>query len=440
MRTMLRSFQAPQAAGLLIATLLVATLLTASGCDLLEVDNPNSLIEEELSNPAAAPAMANGAEATVTRALGAVLAPYSTSTDELTWIGSRDAWDELDIGRLENPNNEFTDAAFPFVGEARWTTDEYIRRVEGFREDDLLADENTLARLYLYGAVIYTGIADMFDNFVVGSDRREGAPPVGVENMGSLYDTALDYVNAALALEPNAPIETALTGMRARIQYSKAVWQTVNPVSGSPEDNLIDNAEAVQDAQTALDMMDPNYVFAMEMDGSLPDLVVGDLSMALQVNQRAELGFGTTYISPESDGTFEAVSLRDPIDDIVDPVLEEAITTFIAQDQFADIPVVSAREMHLILAEAALAGNPGLDYAEEINALRALNDLTPYEDQIDAFELLKHSRKVNLYLQGRRLADHYRFDDPSPNWSANTPGTFLPITITEIRANPNLNP
>mgnify|MGYP006275693711 CR=1 FL=1 len=406
---------------------------------MLEVSNPNSLIEEELDNPAAAPAMANGAEATVTRALGAILAPYSTGTDELTWIGSRDAWDELDIGRLENPNNEFTDAAFPFVGEARWTTDEYIRRIEGFREEGLLADENTLARVYLYGAIIYTSIADMFDDFPVDSDRREGAPPVGPENMSSLYDTALGYVDAALALEIRAPLEIALTGMRARIQYSKSVWQATNPVSGTPQSNLVNNAGAVEDAIAALDMMDANYVFAMEMDGSLPGLVVGDLSMALQVNQRAEIGFGTTYVNPEPDGTFESVALRDPIDDIVDPVLEATITEFIDQAQFADIPVVSAREMHLILAEAALAGNPNLNYTEEINELRALDDLTPYDGQIDALELLKHSRRVNLYLQGRRLADHYRFSDPAPNWSANTPGTFLPITITEIRANPNVS-
>lgn len=436
MTDMLRFSRLPQAARIA----LLALLVTIAGCDLLDVSNPNNLIEEELDNPAAAPAMANGAEATVTRALGAILAPYSTGTDELTWIGSRDAWDELDIGSLSNPNNEFTDAAFPFVGEARWTTDDYIRRIEDFRDDDLLSDDNTLARVYLYGAIIYTSIADMFDDFVIGSDRREGGEPVGAENMGNLYDTALSYVDNALALNPRTSLEIALTGMRARIQHSKAVWRTVNPVSGAPTDNLINNAGAVQDARAALDLMDPDYVFAMEMDGSLPDLVVGDLSMALQVNQRAELGFGTTYVTPESDGTFDEVSLRDPIDDIVDPILEETITEFIAQDQFADIPVVSAREMHLILAEAGLAGNPSVDFTEQINALRDLDELTSYDGQIDAFELLKHSRKVNLYLQGRRLADHYRFDDPSPKWSSNTAGTFLPITITELRANPNLSP
>jgi len=414
--------------------------LIAGACDVLDVSNPNSLIEEELDNPAAAPAIANGAEATVTRALGAILAPYSTATDELTWIGSRDAWSELDIGTLDNPLNEFTDAAFPFVGEARWTADEAIQRVEGFRETDALADDNTLARVYLYGAIIYTSIADLFDDFVIDSDRSEAAPPAGPVNMDGLYDQALQYIDSGLALDPNAALTTALTGMRARVQFSRAAWDTVNPVSGAPEDNLINDGGAVADAQAALDMMDGSYVFALGMDGSLPDLVVGDLSMALQVNQRAELGFGTAYITPEDDGTFSEVSLQDPIDEIVDPVLTNAIEGFIAQAQYADIPVVSAREMYLILAEAALAGNPDVSFDDQINALRALDGLSPYTGQVDAFELLKHSRRVNLYLQGRRLVDHYRFDDPSAKWTENVPGTFLPITIVEIRSNPNLSP
>ena len=418
----------------------LVSALIVGACDVLDVSNPNTLIEEELDNPAAAPAIANGSEATVTRALGAILAPYSTATDELTWIGSRDAWNELDIGTLDNPLNEFTDAAFPFVGEARWTADEAIRRVEGFREADALASDNTLARVYLYGAIIYTGIADMFDDFVIDSDRGEGAPPVGPSNMDSLYDRALQYIDSGLALDPNTALTTALTGMRARVQFSRAAWNTVNPISGTPQDNLINNAGAVADAQAALDLMDASYVFALGMDGSLPGLVVGDLSMALQVNQRAELGFGTSYIAPEDDGTFGEVTLQDPIDEIVDPVLSNTIEGFIAQAQYADIPVVSAREMHLILAEAALAGNADVSFDDQINALRAVDGLSPYTGQVDAFELLQHSRKVNLYLQGRRLLDHYRFDDSSPKWTENVPGTFLPITIVEIRSNPNLSP
>ena len=57
--------------------------------------------------------------------------------------------------------------------------------------------------------------------------------------------------------------------------------------------------------------------------------------------------------------------------------------------------------------------------------------------------LLLYSRRVNLFLQGRRLSDHYRFASPSEYWistsiATTAPGEFFPITISEIQANPNI--
>jgi starch-binding outer membrane protein, SusD/RagB family len=55
-------------------------------------------------------------------------------------------------------------------------------------------------------------------------------------------------------------------------------------------------------------------------------------------------------------------------------------------------------------------------------------------------ELLRHERRVNLFLQGRRLADHYRFAEPSERWqpasdAARAPGTLLPIAQIERLSN-----
>jgi hypothetical protein len=397
--------------------------------------------------------MANGAEAEVARALGAVLAPYSTATDELTWIGSRDAWSQLDIGRIgegrETQANEFSDAAYPFVAEARWVTNEYIGLMEGFRDDGTLANDLDLIRTYLYGAIIYASIADMYDNFVL-SDRADAQPPIGEDGMSGLYDTALGFVSSALDLTTDstpADIELALLGMRARILHARATWGTLNPVSGSPSDNLVESAEIVSAAQAALDAMPDDFIFELELSGSAPALVVGDLSMALQVNSRAELGFGPSYIDPAEDGTYDPngddseITYADPITDEVHPRLVATIDGFVAEGQFADVPVVSAREMHLILAEAALAGNMSVDFTTQINAVRSLDGIDAYTGQVDDLELLISERRVQLFLQGRRLADHYRFDDPSAEWtsSADPAGTFLPIAITEVRANPNIN-
>lgn len=442
-----------------LCTLLVIGGLLA-GCDILGVDNPNNLREEDLEDPASARPMANGAEAAVARALGAVLAPISTASDELTLTGSRDAWRQLDIGNIEDPANEFSDAAFPYVGEARWTTDEYIERLNGFlsnedlelTESDRTEIQTQLVRVYLYGAIIYTSIADFYDEFVIGSDRAEGGEPVAPGSMNSLYATALEYVTAGLEAGEQAGADgqftTALLAMRARVLHNRGIWAKVNPVNTG--DPLVNNSEAVAAAQAALDRIGENdFTFELVLDSSTPDLVVTDLSMALQINDRGELGFASSYADIDEDGNF-TVTYPDPISGDVDPRLQRYISGFIDEVEFADIPIVSKAEMRLILAEAALAGNPDVDFETQINALRELgstgeNDPLPdwsSSSSVSPRDILISERRINLFLQGRRLADHYRFGQDSPEWVEgvkNEDGTFLPISITEIRANENVN-
>ena len=114
--------------------------------------------------------------------------------------------------------------------------------------------------------------------------------------------------------------------------------------------------------------------------------------------------------------------------------------------------MVSARELYLILAEAGLAAGDTLSatgqFAVNINAVRALNGLTAYDPANAAhprpLAMLTYERKANLFLQGRRLHDLYRFGARADQWQTTTPvaeavsapGTFFPITQIELLANP----
>lgn len=419
----------------LVAALVLGLVLVTSACDILEVDNPNSLIEEDLDNPSAAPAIANGSLATLTDAAGSVLAPYSTATDELTWMGTRDAWEQLVFGEVSDPLNEFADDAFRDVAEARWTADEAIDRLEGFREEGLLEDTEALIRSYVYGAAAYLLIADAFDDFAF-SDRREAAPPVGPENMDELHIAAIDYLDSAVALAQEIgddSWETRALAVRARAHHALGLWQKLNPLDA--EEPLVESTEAAADAEAVLDRVEGDWTFVLSVEPGTPSN-----SMAYQVNERRELRIGDTYVEPTSEGHVERVRLLDPIDETPPPHLEAEIEAFMSADQYADITLVSAREMYLILAEDALARGDEAAFEEHVNALRGLDELSSYDGQVPARELLEHSRQVNLFLQGRRLADHYRFDAPAPEWGSSAePGAFFPITITEIRANPHVD-
>jgi hypothetical protein len=412
-------------------------LLLSTGCNLLEVDNPNSLVEEDLNNPAAASSIANGAEATLTGAMGDLLAAYSAATDELLWIGTRDSWQELDQGKLDNPLNEFTDNAFAQVSEARWTADNAIERLEGFESAGQLNNPQPLVRSYLYGALSYITIAGAFDNFVIGN-RQEPSPPVGKTGMDSLYTTAIRYLDEGLALAAgNSPWRARLLAVRARAHFERGLWQKLNPEVNTT-DPLVASAEAAAGARAALAAVgESDWRYQLEITSE-----TSGNTLAFQVNERLEMRIGNAFIVPTDDNTkAKSVRLQDPIDDIPAPYLVSRIDAFVSANQYSNIDISSARELHLIIAEDALARDDRDAFTDAINRLRALDGLTPYRGQLPPAELLRHTRQVNLFLQGRRLADLYRFGQSSPEWIASrvTPGVFIPITITEIRANPNVN-
>ena len=418
---------------------LVASFALGGCSGILDVDNPNNLLEDDLSSPASAPALAAGAGATVARSLGAILGPYSNVTDEVSWRGSRDAWFQLDIGNLADPGNEFTDDAFRFVGEGRWMADEAVRRLEAFdaagqlKSPTGVPDRRPLVRAYLYGAISYITIADMFDDFAL-SDRRSSAPPEGEPNMVQFYDRAIDHLTKGLAIARainDRGLENDLQAVRARAEYSKVLWDIVNPVGSVVANGLVNAAAANADATAILARAAPEFQVILRLDTD--DIAyAGEASLAYNINQRGELRIAPTYST-----------LTDPITGQPDPRVQSTIADLTAAYVYQDLVIASTREMRLILAEAALAANDIPGFTTHINALRGLDELTPWAGQIPALAMLKHERRANLFLQGRRLADLYRWGENSPEWQTAPPstavsrrGTFFPITCIEIRAHP----
>src|SRR5438477_3784298 len=103
-----------------VGVLALGAAVALGACSsILDVKNPNNVAEDALGKPESATAQANGVLAATLRMLSGVTTPYAVATDELDWIGSRDAWNDLETGNISNYLNEFTDGAFPYVGEAR---------------------------------------------------------------------------------------------------------------------------------------------------------------------------------------------------------------------------------------------------------------------------------------------------------------------------------
>jgi len=425
----------PPSLRVFFATLLCAGLAVGvfSGCDVLDVDNPNSLREENLSSPTSATALRNGSVATTARAYSYMIALYGTASDELTWIGSFDAWNQVDRGRISNRLNQFLELSFPFVGEARYMSDKAISELEAFQENGTLRNPENLAISYQHGALIYLLIGDMYERFAFSAPENP-APAIDPAEMDTLYTAAISYLDKGLAIardESYGSLETELLATRARARHGLAVWRTLHG-EGSSSNGFVAAEGAASDARAALDRIgtDATAQYAMEYGPSSIDNYV-----AFQVNQRDELAVEASF-----------ADLTDPISGNPDPRAAALIDQFTA-GPYPPQPYTSAAEMRLILAETALAEDRPQDAVSWINEQRSIDDLPDYDPEsssVSTTEMLRHERKANLYMMGRRLHDLYRFELAAPNWddgsaAAQSAGTVFPISNTEIESNPEIS-
>lgn len=104
-----------------------------------------------------------------------------------------------------------------------------------------------------------------------------------------------------------------------------------------------------------------------------------------------------------------------------------------------DIAVVKGTEMRLIEAEAALVNNEVVTAVAKINEVRAFHELPPVAAATvaDGWALLQKERGIELWLEGKRLADLRRWAD--------TPGFVTTTVVREevagepASADPRLN-
>jgi hypothetical protein len=423
----------------------------ACGCGLFDTNvlNPNAVEESALGDPASAATLANGLGGAVTRAITSVYGPYSVASDELQWVGSREHWGLLDAGDVSDPQNEYTNAAYPLVSEVRWLSNYTISKLETFDQAGTLRNRADLARSYVYAAVAYLMVAEFYDDFILTSDRTVPAGPVGEANMLVAYDSAIAYLDRGLAIATalnNADLRRQMLGLRARARFSRAVWRLLKPARTTPTNPYVNDAQANADATAALAAMTSDYFYRMTPTNAN----TGTNNIGSEMNSRQEIRAGAEYINPDPTRSnltplagLAGIKLRDPISNQPDPVLAKAIDACCRVSSTTQIPftITSAREMQLILAEAAIAQGNTTEARTRINTVRALDGLPVWDGVTPApRDMLLHERRVNLFLQGRRLHDHYRFGIRADRWLptsvASRKACFFPIATIERQSNP----
>ena len=411
----------------LVAVLTVGT----TGCDsLLDVENPNNVVQSDLEDASSVNAMVNGALSLAGSAVGDVAVSTSDLADEFKHTGSQNWAAELDVGSITNPEGR-SDALFNALAEARWMADEAIAIATEFSGE--LTVPTDLARANLVSGIVYLTIADNFEDFTF-SNRTEVGPPVGEANMHTVYDIAIERLQAAeteAASRGATSMVTAAKALQARAHWAKALWQKLNPPGSAPADPLVNNSQANALAGEVVGMVGAtspwswNFTYSSSTQSN---------PLGSWTNSRQEFAVNERYAQLDAAGrTVVAVTFEDPVDGIVDPALDKIITDFVDDFLYPPTVVINARELHLILAEAALAsGNTG-GAVTHINHVRAIKEavtgvsMTPYDPDIhdpSPMDMIIHERNVNLFMMPtRRVHDQYRFDIPAEAWAPGSDAT-----------------
>ncbi len=432
-----------------VVSALVMGAVSLSSCTIFstEVKNPNAVTEDAIATAsAAATSLVTGLYGSVNAAGNQIIGTSGAASDELTWVGSREYWNLLDVGDVGDPLNEYTDGQFSYVAQARWLGDYVIPKLEGYDKANSLRNRADLAQAYFLTATVYTLIGESYEDFVISSDRIANGAPVGAANMRIMFDSAVTFLNKGLTVAQalnNTALQSRILGMRARAKFSKAVWTSLRAPRGFPSQPLINDAGANADATAALAVMGANsfrYRFDVVTQNN-----GGYFSTGGEMNSRLEIRAGSRYINTTTAGTrpldgVAGIKLVDPVTGLIDPATSANIDECcrLASTTNVGWTATSAKEMQLILAEAALATNNATEFATRINAVRAVNALPAWTGTPSANDILIHERAVSLFLQGRRLTDHYRFQQRADRWVA-TRGLrpcFFPISYNERQQNP----
>jgi len=430
-----------------VGALLVGAGTLLTGCAIFETDvkNVNAVTEDALTDPTAATSLANGLGGNLQLAVNGLIGISGAASDELQWAGSREYWNLLDGGDIGDPVNEYSNGTYPFMSTARWQGDYTVAALEKF--GTTLPNRADLARAYIFAGTAYLFIGENYEDFIIGSSRTEPTASIGEANMQITLDSAIAYYTKAVALATtlnNAELTRQALGLRTRARFSKVVWQKLRAPRGFPAAPLVNDAATTADATAALTAMaSPSYRFRLT---STAQNGGGYFNTGFEVNQRLELRAGDVYTNPNAARTtplagIAGIRLNDPVSGQPDATLATAINDCcrLAAAQFLPYTLTSAREMHLILAEAALAAGNTPVFTTNINAARAIDGKPAWSGAPLAQAMLIHERRVGLFLQGRRLHDHYRFNEPADKWLANNSATrrpcFLPISFDERTQN-----
>lgn len=429
-----------------------ALMLALTGCsDFLDVENPASLLDEDLNREELLATLAHTTEGNITGTYSSLNVRSGLLSDELFHRSTQlENLDAMLGNRLAS--NSAVEGHWRGMAQSRWLADDMVVRLS-----EMVSSPNSdvrIARTRFFGGLARITMADHFNVIVYGPEDQPRGPVEVITDAIDDFDEAATIASAA----GDANLEAAALGQLARA-YRSLYFEELH-LHGNDDLTIMDQAETAARAALAADggynvslqfgapggsndmvflggplggqnRIDEVYLF-------LPDPVTGDWDPRIPHEEEVLL---------ESNGE-TAVNLKFPTRE-------------------TPLPVSRASEAMLIIAEARLLRDDLSEAVDWINANRAaararvsspdyadpnrwppelatVSDLQDFasSDADEIYAQIRHERRAEFWLELRRWADmrYYRITPYrwfEPNKAAGLDLRWPP-SPEEIAQNPNL--
>ncbi|MQA92250.1 MAG: RagB/SusD family nutrient uptake outer membrane protein [Gemmatimonas sp.] len=421
--------------GIAVLGLLVLSVLPA--CD-FEVTNPGPVADEFLDNPAANEAVVNGIAHELNAAVNWIALDVAVRTRELHPTSANDFLGITISAHEGTFNLDHLNDPWELGHRARWIGEDAIRRFQEAIPADVYGSTAAVARANLWTGYANRLLGGYFCETVIdGGSPQPGS--VHLELAEAQFTEAIEVAEAAGVSD----VATAARAARASVRVDLGDW------SGARAD-----AAAVP---TDFSFLLPFY------DTSGSDFYNAFYYIGTAGEPYNTLSVWNTFYEGYYDETGDPRTLWDTVPD--EPYGSGGLDPWGAVPWWpqgkhssagSPIEMSSGEEMRLIEAEAMLLDGDIDGAMAMINSLRvrAGVDAWPAPATLaEAWQRLKTERGIELWLEGRRLADQRRWEENdapgelSPyelGLTNDGPGLLdavlcLPIATSERETNPNVS-
>jgi tetratricopeptide (TPR) repeat protein len=402
---------------------IIGTLVTGAGCNqLLDVEIPGRVSEQDLDDPALAATLVAGALGEFECAFNQLVPTNAFLTGE--FISSNFFLDSNAWGRREEPFMLDSPGACPAgrgvavygyytpMQRARWMAEDAARRIEAFPDAEVPDKPGKLAALYAYAGYAYIHLGQNYCEIAV-----DNGPLMTTDEV---LDAAVERFTDAIQLAQSAGNSDILN--MARVGRARAYLNL----------NRLD--EAAQDAE----QVPEGFVrYAAYSTAS-----VRRENSTYNRTETLYLSVGEDWRNLEVDG---APDPRVPVED-TGIVGQDGTTSQWNQMKYTlrsdPIPIASWREAQFIIAEA----RGGQEAIDAMNRVRALHNLSPLSlsDVDDMLATILEERRREFFLEGQRHSDMIRHNIPFPSGLNHKGQIFqdyecMPLPNVERFNNPNIS-